>query len=47
MCDILWADPHDGNGRKPSQRGVSHEFGVDVAEKFLNDNGLSLLVRSH
>lgn len=23
MCDLLWADPVDGMGRKPSKRGVS------------------------
>ena len=47
MCDMLWADPGDVDGRKPSQRGVSIEFGKDVAERFLDDNGLDLLVRSH
>lgn len=47
MCDMLWADPTDIDGRHPSKRGVSLEFGPDVAERFLNDNGLDLLVRSH
>jgi len=47
MCDILWADPHKGKGRIPSKRGVSIQFGADIAEKFLDDNGLDYLVRSH
>ena len=47
MSDILWADPWDGEGRRPSQRGISLEFGYDIAKKFLDENGLELLVRSH
>lgn len=44
---MLWADPGAQAGRKPSQRGVSIEFGADVAERFLDENGLDYLVRSH
>lgn len=47
MCDMLWADPSDTTGRSPNQRGVSIEFGCDVAEKFLDENNLDYLVRSH
>ena len=47
MCDILWADPSSVPGRQPSKRGVSIQFGDDVAAKFLDDNGLDLLIRSH
>jgi serine/threonine-protein phosphatase 5 len=47
MCDILWADPSPLDGKHPSKRGVSIEFGPDVSKKFLNDNNLELLVRSH
>lgn len=47
MCECLWSDPTDLNGRHPSKRGVGVQFGPDIAEKFLNDNGLKLLVRSH
>ena len=46
MCDMLWADPCPENGRNKSKRGVSIEFGPDVAAKFLDDNGLSPLTRS-
>jgi len=47
MCELLWSDPHQMNGRHPSKRGVGIGFGPDVAHKFLNDNGLNYLVRSH
>lgn len=41
MCEALWSDPCDMNGRHPSKRGVGVMFGPDVAEKFLTANGLS------
>jgi serine/threonine-protein phosphatase 5 len=47
MSDILWSDPQKTNGRSPNRRGVSVAFGPDVTHKFLDDNGLELLVRSH
>ena len=47
MCECLWSDPTDLNGRHPSKRGVGVQFGPDVAERFLDDNGLKMLVRSH
>ncbi|CAD8176897.1 unnamed protein product [Paramecium pentaurelia] len=47
MADMLWSDPIKQNGRHPSKRGISISFGPDIAHKFLNENGLSLLVRSH
>jgi serine/threonine-protein phosphatase 5 len=47
MCELLWSDPHPQNGRHPSKRGVGVGFGPDVAKKFLDDNGLDYLVRSH
>lgn len=47
MCDILWADPIKVNGRHPSKRGVGLCFGPDIAHKFLDDNGLDVVVRSH
>ena len=36
MCDLLWADPVEGLGRKPSKRGVSMGSGSDVSQKFLD-----------
>lgn len=47
MCDILWADPIKMNGRHPSKRGVGLCFGPDIAHRFLNENDLEVLVRSH
>jgi len=47
MCECLWSDPCDKNGRHPSKRGVGVMFGPDVTEKFLLDNDLKLVVRSH
>jgi len=47
MCELLWSDPHPQNGRHPSKRGVGVGFGPDVSHKFLDDNGLTMLVRSH
>ena len=41
MCEALWSDPCDMNGRHPSKRGTGVMFGPDVAAKFLDDNGLS------
>jgi len=47
MSDILWSDPQPFPGRGPSKRGVGLSFGPDITKKFLEDNGLELLVRSH
>ncbi|EFC37463.1 predicted protein [Naegleria gruberi] len=47
MCDILWSDPQKLNGLGLNKRGVSRVFGPDVTKKFLDDNGLELLIRSH
>ena len=47
MCDMLWSDPTELSGRHPNKRGVSIEFGKDVSDRFLDENNLDLLVRSH
>ena len=47
MCDILWSDPREENGIYPSDRGAGVYFGPDVTEKFLKNNNLTLLIRSH
>lgn len=47
MCEILWSDPQPFPGRGPSKRGVGLSFGPDVTKRFLQDNNLELLVRSH
>lgn len=47
MTEMLWSDPGPAPGRHPSKRGVGVAFGQDVTERFLQANGLELLVRSH
>ena len=47
MSEILWSDPCKEKGRIPSKRGVGMSFGPDVAAKFLEENNLKLLIRSH
>jgi len=41
MCECLWSDPDDENGRHPSKRGIAIRFGPDVTKRFLEDNNLS------
>ena len=47
MTELLWSDPRDENGWKPSDRGAGVYFGEDVTDKFLKENNLTLLIRSH
>uniref|UniRef100_A0A8C5QU38 Serine/threonine-protein phosphatase n=1 Tax=Leptobrachium leishanense TaxID=445787 RepID=A0A8C5QU38_9ANUR len=47
MCDLLWSDPQPQDGRSTSKRGVSCQFGPDVSRKFLKENGLDYIIRSH
>lgn len=47
MCELLWSDPQPQLGRGPSKRGVGLSFGADVTKKFLKENDLDLVVRSH
>jgi len=47
MCELLWSDPQPFPGLAPNKRGVGVAFGPDVTHKFLKDNNLELVVRSH
>ncbi|EKX73088.1 serine/threonine protein phosphatase PP5, putative [Theileria equi strain WA] len=47
MTDMLWSDPKPTNGLSPSKRGVAFEFGPDVTHKFIRDNRLDYIIRSH
>lgn len=47
MCEMLWSDPGPLPGRQPSKRGVGVQFGPDVTQRFLEQNGLELIIRSH
>merc|ERR1712066_1090541 len=45
ICDLLWADPDkELSGWAESDRGVSYTFGPDVAEHFLQQHDLDLIV---
>lgn len=47
MAEMLWSDPQDADGWGPSKRGIGVSFGPDVTRRFLENNGLDLVVRSH
>ena len=47
MCELLWSDPQPMLGRSPSKRGVGCQFGPDVTRKFLDNNQLDYIIRSH
>ncbi|CRH00804.1 serine/threonine protein phosphatase 5, putative [Plasmodium relictum] len=47
MTDLLWSDPNEEKGFKPSKRGIGFSFGTDITENFLKRNNLSLIIRSH
>ena len=47
MSDLLWSDPQPFPGRSPSKRGVGYSFGPHYTHKFLEDNNLKYVVRSH
>jgi serine/threonine-protein phosphatase 5 len=47
MCECLWNDPQEELGTTPNKRGVGVAWGPDRTQKYLTENGLSLVVRSH
>lgn len=48
VADLIWSDPRDGVGRfAESDRRMGHFFSRDALERFLDANGLHLLVRAH
>ncbi|KAK4535657.1 hypothetical protein CDCA_CDCA05G1682 [Cyanidium caldarium] len=47
MSELLWSDPQKESGWGPSKRGVGVSFGPDVTQRFLDDNALQFLIRSH
>lgn len=47
MNYLLWSDPKDENGTSESIRGGTTMFGPDITERFLKDNHLELVIRSH
>lgn len=47
MEDVMWSDPDPKNGRRSSPRGAGLSFGPDVSARFLAQNNLRLIIRSH
>ncbi|SCV02960.1 LAMI_0H04368g1_1 [Lachancea mirantina] len=47
FMELLWSDPQVADGLGPSQRGLGYAFGPDVTAKFLSDNNLAKIFRSH
>jgi len=47
MCELLWTDPQEDNGRGPSKRGVGIGFGPDVTRRWCELNGVTGILRSH
>ncbi|KAG8860738.1 hypothetical protein FRB91_001002 [Serendipita sp. 411] len=47
MCELLWTDPQEANGRGPSKRGVGIGFGPDVTRRWCTLNGITGVLRSH
>lgn len=47
LLEILWNDPKEINGYRPSARGYGYYFGKDVTEHALSTVGARLLVRAH
>lgn len=47
MAEMLWSDPQEEKGWGASKRGIGVSFGPDVTERFLEQNGLDVVVRSH
>ena len=46
--DALWSDPtNEDTGISQSSRGAGVMFGMDIADRFLKDNNLSMIFRSH
>lgn len=49
IADLLWSDPDPSDAApfSESSRGVGHLYGSDPVKKFLHQNDLSFIVRSH
>ncbi|KAK4054960.1 Palmitoyl-protein thioesterase 1 [Microbotryomycetes sp. JL221] len=47
MCEMLWTDPQDAEGRGPSKRGVGIGFGPDVTRRWTTKNEVTAVIRSH
>eukprot|EP00871_Galdieria_phlegrea_P000784 jgi/Galph1/1706/GphlegSOOS_G376.1 len=47
LAELLWSDPQKERGWGVSKRGIGVAFGPDVTARFLDNNEIQLLIRSH
>ncbi|CDW55011.1 Serine [Trichuris trichiura] len=47
FADLLWSDPDEVEDFEESPRGSGWLFGRGAAERFLQDNGISMICRAH
>jgi len=47
FMDLLWSDPQEENGKHISPRGLGIMWGPDVTQKFLKQQDMEFIVRSH
>lgn len=45
--ELLWTDPQPEKGRYLSKRGIGLQFGPDITKKFVEENHLKGVIRSH
>lgn len=45
--DALWSDPTCEAGLTKNNRGAGVQFGPDIANKFMENNNISMIIRSH
>jgi len=45
--ELLWNDPMEEKGLRPSYRGAGFLFGKDITANFLNKNNFFILIRGH
>jgi hypothetical protein len=47
LVELLWNDPVDTFGDSPSARGCGYYVGMEITNRFLDENGLLWVIRGH
>jgi len=47
LTELLWSDPYQGEGYRPSYRGAGYLWGRDITDRFLYENNLNMIIRGH
>jgi diadenosine tetraphosphatase ApaH/serine/threonine PP2A family protein phosphatase len=47
LCDIIWSDPDEIEGWRPSERGAGYLFGIYPTREFCHNNRINLIMRAH